>query len=516
MKVLTPEISWHAKEAVFSIAVQPSLPKQPRRLATAGLDNNVRIWQFKDGEVKFLSNLSRHDRAVNIVRFANSGLFLASAGDDGNIFIWKLSEKEEAPNIFDNEGQNVETWCTVKVLRGHLEDVNDLSWSKDDRYLVSGSVDHTAILWDMEKGQKMSIFNDAKHFVHGVALDPQGAYVATMSCDRALRIYSIQSKKMVHCVSKMNQPCSSKEQSKDGQTQKMQRIFHDETVVRRRLSFTCDGKLLITPAGCLQVEDEKDKQNTQQINTVMLFGRNMLSKPCACLPNLKQPASIVSCCPTLFTLRQGGNGKALPFKLNYRNVFAIATNEDVLVYDTQHLSPFAMASNIHYASITDLSWSPDGKFLCVSSRDGFCSIMQFDDGEIGEVYKPSKSEEVLDDNKTNDQDKSINNKENIVCTSEGKSSTTIETEKEEAMDVVISEKESAAQNNEIDTNTKTISTSDVKPRRVTLTKVQEPQQTTTEIFAKSAESPKAPILKVASTNKSAPRRIQLTPVATQE
>jgi len=50
--------------------------------------------------------------------------------------------------------------------------------------LVSGSVDHTAILWDVEKGQKMAVFTDAKHFVNGVALDPLGQYVATMSCDR--------------------------------------------------------------------------------------------------------------------------------------------------------------------------------------------------------------------------------------------------------------------------------------------------------------------------------------------
>lgn len=32
-----------------------------------------------------------------------------------------------------------------------------------------------------------------------------------------------------------------------------------------RLNFTSDGKLLIAPAGCLQVEDEKNKQSTQQV-----------------------------------------------------------------------------------------------------------------------------------------------------------------------------------------------------------------------------------------------------------
>lgn len=69
-------------------------------------------------------------------------------------------------------------------FRGHLEDINDLSWSHDDSRLVSGSVDHTAILWDIEKGQKLAIFTDSKHFVNGVAWDPLDRFVATMSCDR--------------------------------------------------------------------------------------------------------------------------------------------------------------------------------------------------------------------------------------------------------------------------------------------------------------------------------------------
>ena len=43
MKVVTPEISWHGKEAVFSIDFQCIIKEQPKRLATAGLDTNVRV-----------------------------------------------------------------------------------------------------------------------------------------------------------------------------------------------------------------------------------------------------------------------------------------------------------------------------------------------------------------------------------------------------------------------------------------------------------------------------------------
>jgi len=36
--------------------------------------------------------------------------------------------------------------------RSHLEDVYDIAWSSDGTQLISGSVDNSAILWDIKKG----------------------------------------------------------------------------------------------------------------------------------------------------------------------------------------------------------------------------------------------------------------------------------------------------------------------------------------------------------------------------
>ena len=48
--------------------------------------------------------------------------------------------------------KNKENWTIVKLLRGHLEDVYDLCWSPDSTSLISGSVDNSAIVWDVLKG----------------------------------------------------------------------------------------------------------------------------------------------------------------------------------------------------------------------------------------------------------------------------------------------------------------------------------------------------------------------------
>lgn len=43
------------------------------------------------------------------------------------------------------------------MLRGHIEDVYDLDWCPNGTQLVSGSVDNSAIVWDIENGQIVKV-----------------------------------------------------------------------------------------------------------------------------------------------------------------------------------------------------------------------------------------------------------------------------------------------------------------------------------------------------------------------
>lgn len=67
-------------------------------------------------------------------------------------------------------------------------------------------------------------------------------------------------------------------------------------------------------------------------------------------------------------------------------VYAIASKNSVLVYDTQQSYPIATVSDIHYTKLSDLSWSSDGRILIVSSTDGYCTFVQFNENELGEPY----------------------------------------------------------------------------------------------------------------------------------
>lgn len=75
MKATPLIINWHDQNApVYSAHFEPS---GKGRLATAGGDNNVRVWQVdSDGperKVEYLSTLAKHNQAVNVVRWAPKG-----------------------------------------------------------------------------------------------------------------------------------------------------------------------------------------------------------------------------------------------------------------------------------------------------------------------------------------------------------------------------------------------------------------------------------------------------------
>jgi chromatin assembly factor 1 subunit B len=57
--------------------------------------------------------------------------------------------------------------------------------------------------------------------------------------------------------------------------------------------------------------------------------------------------------------------------------------------------PIAFLNNIHYASLSDLSWSADGLILGITSSDGYCSFVKFDPEEFGPKLEGDELEVVM-------------------------------------------------------------------------------------------------------------------------
>lgn len=363
MKCTIPEISWHNRDPVLSIDIQPSKkkPHSPEedpfwRLATGGADTHVLIWHLQVNEIGVASvtcvaDLDRHQKAVNVVRFSPSGELLATGDDESAIIIWKQKEGTMEPSLDDQNlqsFQNKELWVVWKILRGHLEDIYDISWSPDGNFMVSGSVDNSAIVWDVQKGRSLNILQDYKGFVQGVSWDPLNQFITTLSTDRHCRLIDVKAMKTVQRVHKAVIP-TPPGHPLEGQTV---RLFHDDTFKSffRRLTFTVDGSLIIAPSGIIEPQDSSERVT----NATVIFARHSIKEPIVMLPSLDESTIAVRCCPIYFQLREDGPSPS--FALPYRMIFAVATQKSVLLYDTQQIAPIAVVTNIHYTRLTDVAW----------------------------------------------------------------------------------------------------------------------------------------------------------------
>lgn len=182
------------------------------------------------------------------------------------------------------------------------------------------------------------------------------------------------------------------------------------------LLFTPAGQYKTTHASAT----DSAKTTDEIINTVYVYTRAGFNKPpISHLPGHKKPSVAIKCSPIYYTLRRGhqparhvtldtssgeevfpslpdsvvstpsttnppkeGSGPAADdsskhqqlqkvtdgegtsasqapatvFALPYRIVYAVATQDAVLVYDTQQQTPICVVSNLHFATFTDLSW----------------------------------------------------------------------------------------------------------------------------------------------------------------
>eukprot|EP00743_Colponemidia_sp_Colp-15_P004241 GILK01004575.1.p1 GENE.GILK01004575.1~~GILK01004575.1.p1 ORF type:complete len:586 (+),score=111.10 GILK01004575.1:41-1759(+) len=416
MKVDTLEISWHGdRERVLSV----DFHAPTSRFVTAGADNDIRMWRIElkdDGKhgVKHVADISGHLKPVNVVRFSPNGLYLASGSDDGSIYIWKKNDNpSSAPfGAEEDETPQEEYWSPLKMLRGHSSDVYDLAWSPDCGFLLSGSVDNSAIIWNLTKGKVIQRLEGHNNFVQGVAWDPESQFLITQSSDRTARIYKIRQTThkteatLTQTLVKRESivpaaPTETSEQNKDGEAGKetskfKHRLFLDETAVPsffRRPCWTPDGSLLLTPAGQFQ-----SASDSLPLPTVYVFTRNSLNAPVMHLPGAAKAAIAVRPCPILFKLKP--TDKENLIDLPYRMIFAVATIDTLLLYDTQRRLPVALSAGNHYTSLSDISWSADARYIVVSSTDGYCSIVSFAEGELGELLPEEDYPEIMKKNKT--------------------------------------------------------------------------------------------------------------------
>ncbi len=153
----------------LAVAVSPD----GRRLASAGQDNTVRMWDADTGQ-PIGKPLTGHTEEVSGVAFSPDGHRLASASDDKTVRLWDADTCQPIGG----------------PLIGHTDQVHSVAFSPDGHRLASASGDGTVRLWDADTGRPMGApLSGHAGRVSGVAFSPDGHRLASAGADNTVRLW---------------------------------------------------------------------------------------------------------------------------------------------------------------------------------------------------------------------------------------------------------------------------------------------------------------------------------------
>jgi WD40 repeat protein len=119
-----------------------------------------------------------HDKAVSAVAFSPDGKYVVSGSDDNTARVWEAGTGREIAGMT------------------HDSPVTSVDFSPDGKYVVSGSDDNTARVWEAATGEEVArITHD--DIVDSVAFSPDGRYVVSGSEDNTARVWMWQSNDLI-------------------------------------------------------------------------------------------------------------------------------------------------------------------------------------------------------------------------------------------------------------------------------------------------------------------------------
>ncbi|GAA4603379.1 hypothetical protein GCM10023195_11140 [Actinoallomurus liliacearum] len=132
---------------------------------------------------------------------------------------------------------------TIAPLTGHTDEVNSVAFSPDGKTLATGSVDHTARLWDVATGRTTATLSHTDS-VESVAFSPDGKTLATGSWDGTVRLWDVATGHTTATLTGHTGGVESVAFSPDGKT--LATGSHDDTV---RLWDVATGRTTATLTG---------------------------------------------------------------------------------------------------------------------------------------------------------------------------------------------------------------------------------------------------------------------------
>lgn len=180
-------------------------------VVTASLDKTAAVWEIGNSQPRYrLTDHSdevekasfavddsvvytmTHDGVVRIWDAKTASLVALATSDDRNMIASYLARSGDRLLVSSGNGAryfNLQGPNNVVVLRGHDGVIQGLDFSKDGKWVATGS--EVGRVFDAFSGRLLSVLRGHAAPVSAVKFDPTGHYIATASDDHTVRIWSV-------------------------------------------------------------------------------------------------------------------------------------------------------------------------------------------------------------------------------------------------------------------------------------------------------------------------------------
>ncbi len=137
----------------------------------------MRLWDVETG--RCLRVLEGHTDWIQEVAWSADGRYALSGGEYGAV--------DETVRLWE-----VETGRCLRVLKGHVNAIWSVAWSPDQRLALSGSADGTVRLWDVETGICLRVLEGHRDGVPWIAWSADGRRALSGSHDNTVRLWDLK------------------------------------------------------------------------------------------------------------------------------------------------------------------------------------------------------------------------------------------------------------------------------------------------------------------------------------